>query len=94
MLTTLAPLSDNDEIDVLLSLQMWAARQEEAKSKSFVLWLRAFYEEDIVSEDSIFGWWQDPRSRPAEDEAAKGVRQSAMIFVQQLSEADSDSEDE
>jgi translation initiation factor eIF-2B subunit epsilon len=64
-----------------------------APVKMFALMLRAFYEEDVVSEDSIMEWWKAPESRRGGDEVRR-VREGAKAFVQALAEAESDSESE
>lgn len=85
VLTTLAPLEEAEQVEVILSLQQLS------DARDFALWLRALYEEDIIEEDSVVGWWKDPKSREHED--LRNAREKAGPFVKALLEASSDEED-
>ena len=58
--------------------------------------LKALYDEDIVEEELITGWYDKPavgRSLGIDAGAAAAVREAAAPFVDWLKEAESDEED-
>ena len=57
--------------------------------------LKALYDDEIVAEELIIGWYRKPDACKAlgvPAPAAKAVRQAAAKFVQWLEEAESDDE--
>jgi translation initiation factor 5 len=59
--------------------------------------LKALYDEDIVEEELITGWYDKPavgRSLGIEPAAAAAVREAAAPFVDWLKEAESDEEED
>jgi len=67
-------------------------------SKLFVPLLKKFYNDDIVSDDSILSWWKSPISRDASaangGEAMLELRKSAEGVVRHVLESQEDSEEE
>lgn len=84
VLTTLAPLEEAEQVEVILQLQKLAP------ARDFVLWLRGLYEADVVEEDSVIEWWKDSRSR---EEGAREKREMAAAFIKALLEESSEEED-
>lgn len=55
--------------------------------------LKAFYEQDVVTEEAVFAWYKSAASRNVGGEAGKKLWAGAKPFVEALLEEDSD-EDE
>ncbi|KAK4703891.1 translation initiation factor eIF-2B subunit epsilon, partial [Phenoliferia sp. Uapishka_3] len=82
--------------DTLISAQKFAASRE-GEDKHLILWfqrvLKAFYEEDIVSDDAVFAWYKFPLARTVGGEKGRKLWVGAKPFIEALAE-DSDEEDE
>lgn len=89
VVTTLAPLDEADMVEVMLTLQRLHAP---TTSRDFPIWLKHFYQEDVISEEAVLEWWKDSESR--RDEGLKAVRQAAAPFVKAVLESGSDDSDE
>ncbi len=91
--TVFSRLSSSHEpemIQDILSLQFYLATQDLETKKLFPLFLRAFYDIDLWTEEGIIGWFKSSDSKdPTADEGGK-VRQFGSIFVKALIEAEED----
>ncbi|KAL8287047.1 hypothetical protein RQP46_004053 [Phenoliferia psychrophenolica] len=82
--------------DTLLAAQEFAAARvgdDSQRLRWFQRVLKAFYEEDIVTDDAVFAWYKMPKARTAGGEAGKKLWDGAKPFIEALAE-DSDDEDE
>merc|ERR1712072_180744 len=89
VVSTLAPLEEADQVEVILSMQNLHAPDT---GRDFPLWLRAMYEEDIITEEAVVEWWKHADAR--KDDDSRTVRDGAAAFVKALLEADSDSDED
>lgn len=92
----LAGLIGEDEdamVDTLTALQRYCA-EDPSQSRLFPAYLQAYYNEDVVSEEGIVGWYRSPGSKTTGGEAGTKLREVGGRFVQKLMEADSESEDD
>lgn len=82
--------------DTLLAAQAFAAARA-GDERTQLVWfqrvLKAFYEEDIVTDDAVFQWYKMPAARTVGGEAGKRLWVGAKPFIEALADA-SDDEDE
>lgn len=81
-------------VHCLLEVQRFVAVQLEGDMRFFLLTLKGFYEEDVVTDDSVFAWYKDPRAREVGEEAERKLWAGARGFVEMIAESDSDEDDE
>ena len=78
--------------------QSYCAIHDKTHSKLFVPLLKKFYNDDIVSDDSILAWWKSPISRDTSKnnggEKVLEMRKSAEGVVRHVLESQEESEDE
>ncbi|KAM0754479.1 hypothetical protein T439DRAFT_309262 [Meredithblackwellia eburnea MCA 4105] len=84
----------------LLSAQKFAVDHSEkltATEKETTIFfqrtLKAFYEEDVISENAVFAWFKSPASRATGGELGRKLWNAAKPFIEALAE-DDDDEDE
>lgn len=81
-------------VHCLLEVQRFVASQVEGDMRFFLLTLKGFYEEDVVTDESVFAWYKDPRAREVGDEAGRKLWAGARGFVEMIAESDSEDEDD
>ncbi|EPQ28062.1 uncharacterized protein PFL1_04389 [Pseudozyma flocculosa PF-1] len=87
----------DDEVDALAVVQRFCAT-EPAYHKLFVPLLKKFYNDDIVSDESIVAWWRAPASRRTTPdnggERFLALRKAAEDVVRYIVESQQDSDDD
>jgi len=81
-------------VHCLLEVQRFVATQLDGDMRFFLLTLKGFYEEDVVTDDAVFAWYKDPQAREVGDEAGRKLWAGARGFVEMIAESDDDSEDD
>jgi translation initiation factor eIF-2B subunit epsilon len=78
--------------DSILTVQRVVA--ESGKETNFFLRvLKGFYEQDVVSEEAVFGWYKSAAARMTGGEAGRELWSGSKPFVQFLMESSSDEEE-
>ncbi|EEB07383.1 translation initiation factor eIF2B epsilon subunit [Schizosaccharomyces japonicus yFS275] len=82
--------NQDDQVDVMLSLQRYCVRFN--ASRYFPLILTYFYNEEVVDEDGFHQWYDDPRASAGEN--ASLYNGSGQQFMEWLDTAESESSSE
>lgn len=85
------------QVDILLTTQRYLAEVGGSAGGEMKLWLRClkgFYEEDIVSEEAVFGWYKSKEARSIGGAGGKLLWDAAKPFIEALNEESSEEEDE
>ncbi|SGY47010.1 BQ5605_C001g00486 [Microbotryum silenes-dioicae] len=86
--------------DSLLIAQRWVAEQVEDEKEGMRMWLRvlkAFYEADVVDDESVFAWYKSSEARTVGGEVGRKLWAGAKPFLEAIaqdSDEDSDEDDE
>ncbi len=93
----------DDQIEALATVQNFCASNAKYY-KIFIPLLKKFYNDDVISEENIVGWWKSPLSRKTEEEIGGEknlqLRKSAeeviryILESQESSDEDEDDDDE
>ncbi|KAN0063957.1 translation initiation factor eIF-2B epsilon subunit, GEF [Thecaphora frezii] len=87
----------DDEVDALIVVQRFCATSP-MYFKLFIPLLKKFYNDDIVSDESIVAWWRSPLSRKSTPEVggdkALALRKAAEDVVRYVLESQEDSDDD
>ena len=85
-----------DQVDFLLLVQAEAVAVGKTMGDSLVLFVaKEAYFLEIVEEDGVLQWWEDPRSSQTEEMAAvRGLTAQFITFLQEAEEEESEEEDE
>lgn len=94
LLRSLTGDGESAQADAILDLQKWCSGKTPKEAKWFALFLKAMYDEDIVTEEAIVAWFKHPQSRTIGDEMGKIARESGKKYLESLMEEDDDDEDE
>lgn len=90
---TISPSTiDEDCLDVLLSIQSECAKLNE-RQEMFVPMLKFMYDDDILPEEQIVGWFNSSKAKDL-GAAATQVRAKSAAFVNWLQEAEEDSDED
>ncbi|SCV74138.1 BQ2448_6570 [Microbotryum intermedium] len=83
--------------DSLLIAQEWVAEKVEDEKEGMRMWLRvlkAFYETDVVDDESVFAWYKSTEARSVGGEVGRKLWAGAKPFLEAIAqEEDSDEED-
>ena len=78
--------------DSILTVQRVVA--ESGKETNFFLRvLKGFYEQDVVSEEAVFGWYKSAAARTTGGDVGRELWSGSKPFVQFLMESSSDEEE-
>ncbi|SNX87525.1 related to Translation initiation factor eIF-2B epsilon subunit [Melanopsichium pennsylvanicum] len=87
----------DDQIEALATAQNFCATHAKYY-KTFVPLLKKFYNDDIISEENIIGWWKSPLSRKTEPEIGGeknlSLRKSAEEVIRHILESQESSDDD
>lgn len=92
LLGKLGQMGEQDMVESVLSLQRWCSTSED-KIKRFPLWLKVFYEEDVVDGDAVIEWWKISGTEASTAGLGRRARDLAMPLVKALAEDSSEEED-
>lgn len=92
---------DIEGVEIIDSMQTYCARHSASHASLFVPLLKKFYNDDLLTDESLIDWWKSPTSRQAdglgEEDGARrlDLRQKAEAVVRWVAEQDeSESESE
>lgn len=91
LLEALGQMGEEEMVGSILSLQKWCS-EDESRVRRFPLWLKVFYEEDVVDGDAVIEWWKVSGTEAAGGEPGKKARELAMPLVKALAEDSSEEE--
>ena len=83
--------------DTLLAAQLFAAQRpgdDRTRLQWFQRVLKAFYEEEIVTDDAVFEWYKMPKARTEGGDAGRKLWVGAKPFIEALAEEDSDEDED
>jgi translation initiation factor eIF-2B subunit epsilon len=80
-------------VDCLLIAQRFVAEEGGGDVRFWLRILKAFYEEDVATDEAVFAWYKDARARTTGGEEGKKLWGASRPFLEALQE-DEDSDEE
>lgn len=81
-------------VDCLLLAQKYVAEEAGGDARFFLRVLKGFYEEDVASDEAIFGWYKSAKARATGGEEGKKLWTASRAFLEALQEDDDDDDEE
>lgn len=94
LISSLTGEGEGAMVHCILEAQRFVATQLDGDMRFFLLTLKGFYEEDVVTDDSVFAWYKDPRAREVGDDMGRKLWAGARGFVEMIAESDSDDDED
>ncbi|GAA5887270.1 hypothetical protein JCM6882_002469 [Rhodosporidiobolus microsporus] len=81
-------------VDCLLLAQAFVAGEGGADVRFWLRVLKGFYENDVVSDEAVFGWYKSVKARQTAGEEGKKLWAASRPFLEAIQEDDDDDDEE